>query len=489
MADRNHDALERYLRSLGDRREAHALRRDMAEDPALAEEIEGWRRLADAVKDDAGRIQAAATLPPIAGLVEATKAAAAGGAGGALTGGAGTFGPIVAAAVVIGALAVAIVAPRLAERAADRTPSATEVETFPPERSGARPIPIERADESSLAADRPDGRRSSDDPALEGRTALETPRDATEAARRTIAASASDPGSGREIASAAGSASEATAVSTAGSTAGSPPVEPTIGPRESGGGPSPQPTTPTAPAFPSPAPSDPPSIPGPSETPIPPLPDPPTTVPAPTTVPPPTRVPPPASGIAGTIVRRDGRASDGLEITLWAHRDGASETRSFATTLDARGAYTMPLGEGVWWVRVDPNDARPAWAGDGGGGLSPIGRSPILVRTDGITPGVDILLDNPPGGLASGSVLRADGVPAGHVLVSARRIGAGLWHSALTGADGFFELPLEPGTYELGIADSLAGPPTWWLDAGGMLGDTATPLSLGALDGLTLTLP
>ena len=149
----------------------------------------------------------------------------------------------------------------------------------------------------------------------------------------------------------------------------------------------------------------------------------------------------------------------------------------------------MPLGEGAWWVRVDPNDARPTWAGDGGSGLSPIGRSPILVRTDGITPGVDIVLDNPPGGLASGSVRRADGGPAGHVLVSARSVGEGLWHSALTGADGFFELPLEPGTYEFGIADSLAGPPTWWLEAGGTLGDAATPLDLGALDGLALTLP
>ena len=119
MADRSQDALQRFLDSIGDRRAARLLRRDMAADPQLRQEIERWRRLSAAVNEDVQLTEAAAALPPVAGLLDAAQAAAAlGNAGSAGSAGAaaagagsgaaasGTIGPLVVVAIVAGTVAV-----------------------------------------------------------------------------------------------------------------------------------------------------------------------------------------------------------------------------------------------------------------------------------------------------------------------------------------------------------------------------------------------
>ncbi len=473
MTENRQDALQRYLESQSDGHAAQALRSDMVSDPVLRHEIDRWRRLAAVVNEDGERTKAAAALPPVAGLLEALHAAAAtGGAGSALASAGSAFGPILAAAIIVGAIGVGVIATRFSGGEAEPDQSTSLLDSDSEAAAAQRPTPIARSS-SKVGLE---SRRNTDGGFGGSKTGGQAASDAaagaaangTGSTTRTsapviafappaeIAAPLLNPSSGTPIGSAGG------------------PADPELGsPGGSGAAPSPTPTSgsggpPTDPIEPSP-----------SETAFP---APPTATP---TIGPPSSA---ESGVAGTVVRRDGRSIDGLEITLWAHRDGSSETISIATILDAGGGYSMPLSVGSWWVRVDPNDARPAWAGSGGGALSPIGSAPIVVEPATYMSGIDIVLDSLPGSIARGLVLRAGGGPAGHILVSAQAGGTGPWQSALTGADGVFELPLAPGAYTLGVSDSLSGPPVWWLGAAGALGSAPTVLDISALDGVTLTI-
>lgn len=530
MADRRHDALDRYLRARGERRVANALDKDMASDPELRAEVERWRRLEGAVAASAERSRASAVLPPTASVLEAVGAATGGAAGtgaaaaasaAGLAGGIGAVAAIVIAAGALGVGALLAWQGRSADVAgmvaildeAERSAPAA-LRPTPVPRSGARSAgsssappggaadgraavsrgPGSAAGRSAVGETTAGARDTSTGPELESETrdvsllSSGGPGGAAVAEAPGARGPEGGDGSGGPGAGAGGRAGGGGDAGGGGGGGGGGGAGGGGGGGGAGGGEPPDPIGTEAPT--SPAPHEPRPTEAPRDTPAPPAspePSPTSGSGAPTAAPPVGE--PGVSGVTGTIVHRSGRSLAGREITLWAHREGAAETVATTTALDARGRYTLTLSAGEWWVRADPNDARPAWADLTGGGPSPIGRAPIGVAPDGLTHGVDLVLEDAPERSARGRALRADGNPAAHALVSARAGGDGPWLSALTGADGEFDLPIEPGVYTLGLSDSLAGAPRWWLGPDGVLEDSPVHLDAGALDGIVLQLP
>ena len=146
----------------------------------------------------------------------------------------------------------------------------------------------------------------------------------------------------------------------------------------------------------------------------------------------------------------------------------------------ADGTYELVLADGTYLVRVEGGGQYASgYYGPAGYAASAPDATPVVVADDHVT-GIDLSL--PTIAHVAGMVTDGSGAPLEGILVAARN-GDRVW-PGITGADGSYTMPVDPGSYIVSFEDPARQYATGYYSSGGYVADetAATDVEVGLAD-------